>query len=130
VIVHDEGGSVDGIMASARADVEALIQRHAAAIEQLSRALLAARWHEMDGEKHQPSWPGRAWSARMSVGMCPDYPPGISSHGHGLRGTEYAFERRGGVVVQTADPIRFAPRPLSSDALMVALSDQSSGPHA
>jgi hypothetical protein len=48
---NDEGGSVDGIMASARADVDALIQRHTAAIEQVSRALLAARWHEMDGEE-------------------------------------------------------------------------------
>jgi hypothetical protein len=27
-------------------------------------------------------------------------------------------------------PMRFASRPLSSDALMLALSDQSSGPHA
>ena len=55
MIVHDEGGSVDGIIASARADVEALIP-----------------------------------------------------HGHGLRGTEYAFERRGGVVGQNRrpDPLR------------------------
>jgi hypothetical protein len=108
VIVHDEGGSVDGIIASARADVEALIQRHAAAIEQLSRALLAARWHEMDGEEASTIL-ARAGVERANVrGDVPDYPPGIPSHGHGLRGTEYAFERRGGVVGQNRrpDPLR------------------------
>ena len=83
MIVHDEGGSGDGIMASARADVEALIQRHAAAIEQLSRALLAARWHEMEGGRGARECP---WGcARHFIAWA-------RPAGHGV-----AFERRGGV---------------------------------
>jgi hypothetical protein len=50
-VAEDMSRTIDQVMASARADVDALIQRHTSAIEQVSRALLAARWHEMDGEE-------------------------------------------------------------------------------
>jgi hypothetical protein len=112
-VAEDMSRTIDQVMASARADVEALIQRHTAAIEQVSRALLAARWHEMDGEEASTIL-ARVGVERANVrGDVPDYPPGISSHGHCPQRDAahgFGFERKDGLVVRArhADPLRVA----------------------
>jgi hypothetical protein len=76
-------------------------------------------------KKHQPSL-ARAGVERANVRKAmPDYPPGISQHGHGPQqdAASFGYERRDGLTLPSANPIRFASRPLFSGAPTVASYD-------
>ena len=88
-ITADEGGDMFAILDYCRTRAEDLVRRHADTIAVLSRALLAARWHEMSSDEVE------------RVLTRADVPRGASSV-HALT-TRY-FERRGGVTYQTTSP--------------------------
>jgi hypothetical protein len=94
-------------MASARADVEALIQRHTAAIAVLADALLGARWMTLPGVQVAHILERNGVQQAQAPGATRAQPPDVSSHRRGPQhdATSFGFERRrGGLTLLSANP--------------------------
>jgi hypothetical protein len=94
-------------MASARADVEALIQRHTAAIAVLADALLGARWMTLPGVQVAHILERNGVQQAQAPGATRAQPPDVSSHRRGPQrdATSFGFERRrGGLTLPSANP--------------------------